>query len=105
MPQITLMDILLSHREQEELFLMAPPPEDPDYQAVLEQLDYADIPYWDTVQELAANGMFRDREENGIPISGSDADLFPGDDGGEYRYYTKLLGCQPMEVVNISAKN
>ena len=76
MPQTTPMDILLSHHEQEELFLMAPPPEDPDYQEVLECLDYSDRGYWDAYGELASNGMFRNQEYNGMPISGSDVDLF-----------------------------
>jgi hypothetical protein len=55
----------------------------------------------DAYEELLENGMFRNRE--GIPLSGSDADISPGDDGEEYEYYAKLLGYKTVPFN--SAKN
>jgi hypothetical protein len=48
---------------------------------------------WDT---LLQNGMFRNREQNGLPISGSDADFIYDD--VEVAEYAKILGCIPAPV-------
>ncbi len=81
---------LLSHKEQEGLFLSAPV-ESKEYQDVLEALDFQDEAYWDTHQKLCVNGMFRNREEHGRPISGSDADC-PDYVEGEREYWGSLTG-------------
>jgi hypothetical protein len=91
---------VLSSIEQEELFLSAPIPEDPDYIAVMQHLDWSDEDYWDAYGELASNGMFRDKEDGGKgkPLSGSDADIDPGDDGHAYEYYAKLLNFRVCSI-------
>ena len=81
---------LLSHNEQKELFLSAPV-ESKEYHDVLEALDFEDDAYWDTYGELCSNGMFRNREEHGMPISGSDADCLKYG-FGEKAYWENLIG-------------
>jgi hypothetical protein len=80
---------LLSHEEQEAVFLSAPVGSK-EYHDVLEALDFQDETYWDTHQELCVNGMFRNREEHGLPISGSDADC-PDYVEGEREYWERHL--------------
>jgi hypothetical protein len=81
---------LLSHNEQEELFLSAPV-ESKECQDVLKALDFEDDAYWDTYGELCSNGMFRNREEHGMPISGSDAECLECE-FGEKAYWENLIG-------------
>jgi hypothetical protein len=47
---------------------------------------------------LLTNGMFRNRNtrEDGVPISGSNADFRYDDE--EYREYAKIIGVNPLEV-------
>ena len=44
----------------------------------------------DAYDELLQNGMFRNREHNGIPISGSNADFTY--DTEDYEYFAEILG-------------
>lgn len=47
--------------------------------------------WYDALDTLVQNGMFRNREHDGKPISGSDADFLYDDE--EYEHYAKLIGC------------
>ena len=51
--------------------------------------------YHDQETELYKNGMFRDREDKGIPLSGSDAEC---NDPEEIEECAKLLGIKPYPV-------
>ena len=51
--------------------------------------------YHDQETELYKNGMFRDREDKGIPLSGSDAEY---NDSEGIEEYAKLLGMNPYPV-------
>lgn len=53
-----------------------------------------------TADILVQNGMFRNREYNGLPISGSDADTCRYDDE-EYRVYAEMAGMRVCPVVII----
>lgn len=46
--------------------------------------------------ELVKNGMFRNRDYEHTPLSGSTADFAYDDE--EYREYAKIMGAVPMEV-------
>jgi len=51
--------------------------------------------YHDQETELYKNGMFRDKEDKGIPLSGSDAEY---NNPEEIEEYVKLLGMKPHTV-------
>ena len=60
-------------------------------------MKYIDDIYTDAYLELLHNGMFRNQE--GIPLSGSDADFKYDDE--EYRDYAERLGMMVVEVARV----
>jgi hypothetical protein len=49
--------------------------------------------------ELIKNGMFRDKEENDVPLSGSDAECNANyNDADEIAEFAKLLGMEPVKT-------
>lgn len=57
-------------------------------------IEFPDID--DVKDELLRNGMFRNRERDGLPISGSNADM--ADQPGERTYYARCLGYRPAPI-------
>ena len=86
-PGSTTFAKLLSHTEQEELFLSAPV-ERKEYQDVLKALDFQDTKHRNTEYEFIDDVAYADGRID--PISGSDADC-PDYVDGEREYWERHL--------------
>ena len=65
--------------------------------ATREKTKFSDMSDDDIKDILVQNGMFRNRESNGLPISGSNADFIYDDD--EITEYSKEIGIIPLPAV------
>lgn len=62
---------------------------------LLKELASKEEDFHEQETELLKNGMFRDKEENGVPLSGSDAEY---NDADEIAEFAKLIGMKPVKT-------
>jgi hypothetical protein len=66
---------------------------------LLKELASKEEDFHEQETELLKNGMFRDKEEDGVPLSGSDAECNANyNDADEIAEFAKLLGMKPVKT-------